>query len=559
MRKNIFLTLLLIILGTVFAKAQVTVGSGITPTRAALLDLKDQQTTGTVPSVLDNANITSTTGGLLLPRVKLVSPTTMEPFIPVTDADWIANTNSIKEKLAGLLVYNLTTSGILVSGICVWDGAKWTSVQPPLQPGTQPKAFTFYELGTEAPAALTFTASGGVAPIKYEWFRVTGSNIHVRVGTSLGMAAVGNNSYTPPTGPTGVIKGTTRNANNTGFYRYYCVATDASGQTVTSDIAEIAVGCGAKDINGEWISFMCFNLGATLQTISSQQNTSITFSEANQSDGTHKKTTNEETLYGDLFQWGRIADGHQNRKLIPVGNTGGVNATDNVISWNTASPPSFASGNVLGTNGQKYPYEQVATGDSYYGKFIKTIAANNYNWYGGANAQSTAVDLLWRTAAFPPNDPCQHILENGTGYSTFYPAENLTSEGLSNGNSGTAWRVPSQYEWASLYRGGTNGGNSTLALANTWTWYEKSASDTESVKGMTVKPDGVTTTLFLPASGYRNAGNGVLYHQGAQAYYWSSTVTAINAYYLNFHSSAVYPGNSNYRSYGFALRCVKNQ
>jgi hypothetical protein len=63
--------------------AQVTIGSEYVPTRAALLELKDRQT-GTVTSVSDPDNATSTSGGLLLPRVELVTVNDLRPFIATT-------------------------------------------------------------------------------------------------------------------------------------------------------------------------------------------------------------------------------------------------------------------------------------------------------------------------------------------------------------------------------------------------------------------------------------------------------------------------------------------
>jgi hypothetical protein len=63
---------------------------------------------------------------------------------------------------------------------------------------------------------------------------------------------------------------------------------------------------------------------------------------------------------------------------------------------------------------------------------------------------------------------------------------------------------------------------------------------------------------FLPASGNRNNGNGLLYNQGANGNYWSISIISTNAYNLNFNSGNVNPANSNNRANGFALRCIKN-
>lgn len=106
--------------------SQVTVGSAIPPERASLLEIKNQEA--------DSKNVTSTKGGLGLPRVFLVDKTTLEPFISLTDTDWTnAVTSKIKEKHAGLMVYNIyespatetDTNKKFRQGIYIWDGVKW--------------------------------------------------------------------------------------------------------------------------------------------------------------------------------------------------------------------------------------------------------------------------------------------------------------------------------------------------------------------------------------------------------------------------------------------------
>jgi len=42
----------------------------------------------------------------------------------------------------------------------------------------------------------------------------------------------------------------------------------------------------------------------------------------------------------------------------------------------------------------------------YYGKFIKSISANNYKWFASA---SSAADLLWRESSNNANDPCRKV------------------------------------------------------------------------------------------------------------------------------------------------------
>jgi len=543
MKKQMILVLLLIISAVMKTNAQVTIGNDTPP--VLTLDVVATKTDGT------------TAEGIVAPRLTLAQ-------LNAAQAQYGA-------AQTGAFVYITDYSGGTISGysdqiFCVgyvyFNGSYWVSdcasARTYVTIISQPKAFTFYEQGTESEAALFFGA-GGSSALTYQWYIVTGSNIHVRIArpcTAADGIGATTNSFIPHVAGSSSNTNTTKVADKNGFYRYYCVATNMTGDSTTSDIAEVAVGCGAKDLNGEWLSFMCFNLGATRHTIAAQQNTSVTFSTANAADGLHVKVANEEALYGDLFQWGRIADGHEKRNAIPVGSTGG---TANTVAWNPSSTPVYENGNQLGSSTMRYPYQQVAaTNTTYYGKFIQTIAAspNNNNWYAGPGITSSAVDELWRQSAFASNDPCQKIMADGLTYSNWYPPSHPTS--AAGGSSGTGWRLPTQGEWGNLYRGGTISGVASIALANTWDWYELTSSPSEGAKGVALKPDGVTTTLFLPASGYRNTNTALLYGQGARGDYWSASIISTNAYYLNVNAASVNPSTSTARGFGFALRCIKN-
>ncbi|MDR0537545.1 MAG: hypothetical protein LBH04_05835 [Tannerellaceae bacterium] len=105
--------------------SQTTIGSDAQPAKAAILELKTQSAANP-PGATDKLNVTTSKGGLVLPRVKLTSLTTMEPFIPATDPEWVNNTASrVKELHAGLMVYNLTTGDLLKPGIYIWNGSRW--------------------------------------------------------------------------------------------------------------------------------------------------------------------------------------------------------------------------------------------------------------------------------------------------------------------------------------------------------------------------------------------------------------------------------------------------
>jgi len=99
--------------------AQVTVGSGEHPGKAALLDIKAHKA--------DERNVTSSRigdGGLVLPRVKLENKSELLPFIRSNDSDII----NLKRLHIGLVVYNLTTpteNPDFEEDIYVWNGNNW--------------------------------------------------------------------------------------------------------------------------------------------------------------------------------------------------------------------------------------------------------------------------------------------------------------------------------------------------------------------------------------------------------------------------------------------------
>lgn len=103
--------------------AQVSIGENTPPEKASLLDVKTQEA--------DVNNVTTTVGGLLLPRVKLVDKTTLEPFVS-NDADFQNNVDKVKSKHKGLIVFNLTSSmnnsvasKQFLPGVYLWDGSQW--------------------------------------------------------------------------------------------------------------------------------------------------------------------------------------------------------------------------------------------------------------------------------------------------------------------------------------------------------------------------------------------------------------------------------------------------
>jgi hypothetical protein len=120
MNKNfykIIIAFAVLAITTLSANAQVTIGFDGAPEKAMLLELKNK--------IADNNNVTvvdGKPGGLGLPRVRLVSKTSLEPFIAGANP-----TTTDKKVHTGMMVYNLQDNTNFKPGIYVWDGNQWVS------------------------------------------------------------------------------------------------------------------------------------------------------------------------------------------------------------------------------------------------------------------------------------------------------------------------------------------------------------------------------------------------------------------------------------------------
>ena len=69
---------------------------------------------------------------------------------------------------------------------------------------------------------------------------------------------------------------------------------------------------------------------------------------------------------------------------------------------------------------------------------------------------------------------------------------------------------------------------------------------------------GSASTIWYPASGYRDHYDGRLYYVSTYGFYWSASPASVEAYFLNFnHSGNVLPSGDHYRARGFPVRCIR--
>lgn len=119
----LFLFLLTFTFFTTATFAQVTIGSGATPEKAALLDVK------TLKFEDQSKLVSSDKGGILLPRVEIYDVTVLGVFNGMVGLDAIDQ----KSRHTGLVVYNVGTTTnspegtkvLVEEGIYVWDGEMW--------------------------------------------------------------------------------------------------------------------------------------------------------------------------------------------------------------------------------------------------------------------------------------------------------------------------------------------------------------------------------------------------------------------------------------------------
>lgn len=98
----------------------------------------------------------------------------------------------------------------------------------------------------------------------------------------------------------------------------------------------------------------------------------------------------------------------------------------------------------------------------------------------------------------------------------------------------TGWRLPTRSEWVLICE-------------------EFGQTDGE------LNPQTLYKNLNMSPTGFYDYEDGKLYNRTTVGYWWSTTrSSATNANYLGTSTTYVYPQNSNYRGYGFALRLVRD-
>lgn len=197
----------------------------------------------------------------------------------------------------------------------------------------------------------------------------------------------------------------------------------------------------------------------------------------------------------------------------------------NLDADQSLDPFTYVEGDAAGENGtlgHLYQWGRRSDGHEKRNSLTTITQATNNEATTPADVvgKFTIVNSDWR-------NPQENILW-GDGTMALNPAK------AANDPCPAGWKVPSQTQWASIY--------TSFTTPNTWTW----AGDGYKVGD----------SLYLPAAGGRNYSSGSLNDAGRYGYYWCNTVDSARSYYLFLSNSNVVSANSNYRTYGFSVRCV---
>ena len=211
--------------------------------------------------------------------------------------------------------------------------------------------------------------------------------------------------------------------------------------------------------------------------------------------GATSATPGDVGALGLLYQWGR-KDPFLGSSSISSSTT-----AKSTISWPSPVSSSSSRGTV------SYVTANPTT-------FVYGTSSTDYDWH-----YSSRDNTLWTTSDKTKSiyDPC--------------PA---------------GWRVPD---------GGSSGVWSTaLGSSSSYTGTYNSTNE-----GMNFSSKfGSASTIWYPASGFRDYDDGGLSNVGYSGHYWSASPDSLYAYYLYFYDPGnVDPSTYNYRSRGYSVRCLQ--
>ena len=213
--------------------------------------------------------------------------------------------------------------------------------------------------------------------------------------------------------------------------------------------------------------------------------------------GATSATPGDVGALGLLYQWGR------KDPFLGSSSISSTSVSNSTITWPSVVSSDSSTGTI------SYATANPTT-------FIKS-KDRNYDWY--YTGSSSTDNTRWTTLESNKSiyDPCP-----------------------------SGWRVPD---------GGDNGVWSKAIGSSSYFYYTYNSTN----EGMNFSGKfGSASTIWHPASGYRNGYDGSLYNVGNDGYYWSASPDSRKAYSLDFdYNGGVYPSFDYCRAYGQSVRCLQ--
>jgi uncharacterized protein (TIGR02145 family) len=265
------------------------------------------------------------------------------------------------------------------------------------------------------------------------------------------------------------------------------------------------------------------------------------------------------TVYGGLFQWGRKDFAHSHRC-----------SKDDLPNLFTETPYSSATYNP--STDTKFVWGGGASSTNSYDWVSDHVDADNRWGNGGDLAQqaNTAYNSGTPHTDKNRNNPCPTGFRVPTqdDWAVLMMTATANSSTTTTGDSFSPFTTTnisftgtrnSNIVWVSVKNGltATPASWSTSdrcgwAIYNASVWNNYTTDANVDLTGAAA-PDPL---LYLPAAGCRNYYDGSVFNTGSDGYYWSSTVNGGNGRYLFFVSSYVNANGNGYRANGFSVRCV---
>ena len=178
-----------------------------------------------------------------------------------------------------------------------------------------------------------------------------------------------------------------------------------------------------------------------------------------------------------------------------------------------------------------------------------TVAQSTNSWPSAVESNSSCGTIAYATA-----HPTTFIKRNDENYDWYYTGSSSTDDSRWQSSKTiydpcpVGWRVPDGVVWSK-------------ALGSSEYFIDESLYNSSNEGMNFYSKFGSSSSIWYPASGYRDNRDGGLYDVGYYGIYWSASPYGNDsnyAYYLDFNGSG-YVGPSSYyfRAFGFAVRCLQ--